>query len=80
MITPDGPVSGRADTAAPPASPTTRDRRPKVVALGGGHGLHAMLSALMLLDAELTAIVTVADDGGSSGPASPRGAGNRAAR
>jgi len=41
--------------------------RPKVVALGGGHGLHVMLSALGRLDAELTAVVTVADDGGSSG-------------
>jgi uncharacterized cofD-like protein len=42
------------------------------VALGGGHGLHATLSALRLLalrdvvDA-VTAVVTVADDGGSSG-------------
>src|SRR3954451_9944003 len=42
-------------------------RRPRVVALGGGHGLYAMLSALVQLDAELTAVVTVADDGGSSG-------------
>ena len=42
-------------------------RRPKVVALGGGHGLHAMLTALATLDTDLTAIVTVADDGGSSG-------------
>ena len=39
----------------------------KVVALGGGHGLHAALSALRLLTTDLTAIVTVADDGGSSG-------------
>ncbi|WP_114597624.1 gluconeogenesis factor YvcK family protein [Renibacterium salmoninarum] len=38
-----------------------------VVALGGGHGLYASLSALRLLTSELTAIVTVADDGGSSG-------------
>nr|WP_218847047.1 uridine diphosphate-N-acetylglucosamine-binding protein YvcK [Psychromicrobium silvestre] len=38
-----------------------------VVALGGGHGLSASLSALRLLTSELTAIVTVADDGGSSG-------------
>ena len=43
------------------------DRRPKVVALGGGHGLFAMLTALRTLDVELTAVVTVADDGGSSG-------------
>ncbi|MET3806103.1 putative cofD-like protein [Nakamurella sp. UYEF19] len=40
---------------------------PKIVALGGGHGLHAMLSALGRLDARITAVVTVADDGGSSG-------------
>ena len=39
----------------------------KVVALGGGHGLHASLSGLRRVTRELTAIVTVADDGGSSG-------------
>jgi uncharacterized cofD-like protein len=39
----------------------------KVVALGGGHGLHASLSALRTITGDLTAIVTVADDGGSSG-------------
>jgi len=38
-----------------------------VVALGGGHGLHASLSALRRVTRDLTAIVTVADDGGSSG-------------
>ncbi len=42
------------------------------VALGGGHGLHASLSALRLLHDDLTldqvtAVVTVADNGGSSG-------------
>lgn len=47
-------------------------RAQAVVALGGGHGLHASLSALrhllddLTLDA-LTAVVTVADNGGSSG-------------
>lgn len=40
---------------------------PRVVALGGGHGLHATLSALRILTDEVTAVVTVADDGGSSG-------------
>ncbi|BCT76136.1 putative gluconeogenesis factor [Sinomonas cyclohexanicum] len=40
---------------------------PSVVALGGGHGLAASLSALRLLTSDLTAVVTVADDGGSSG-------------
>jgi uncharacterized cofD-like protein len=39
----------------------------RAVALGGGHGLHASLSALRLLTRHLTAVVTVADDGGSSG-------------
>jgi uncharacterized cofD-like protein len=40
---------------------------PSVVALGGGHGLFASLSALRRVTERLTAIVTVADDGGSSG-------------
>lgn len=40
---------------------------PAVVALGGGHGLAATLSALKHLSWRLTAVVTVADDGGSSG-------------
>jgi uncharacterized cofD-like protein len=38
-----------------------------VVALGGGHGLHASLSALREVARDVTAVVTVADDGGSSG-------------
>jgi uncharacterized cofD-like protein len=38
-----------------------------VVAFGGGHGLAASLSALRRVVDDLTAIVTVADDGGSSG-------------
>ncbi|WP_307793624.1 gluconeogenesis factor YvcK family protein [Actinotalea soli] len=42
-------------------------RGPAVVALGGGHGLFASLSALRLMSDRLTAVVTVADDGGSSG-------------
>jgi uncharacterized cofD-like protein len=39
----------------------------RVVALGGGHGLAASLSALRRVTDDVTAIVTVADDGGSSG-------------
>lgn len=38
-----------------------------VVAFGGGHGLAATLKALRHLTHQLTAVVTVADDGGSSG-------------
>ncbi|MEU4767201.1 uridine diphosphate-N-acetylglucosamine-binding protein YvcK [Actinosynnema sp. NPDC023794] len=37
------------------------------VALGGGHGLHATLTALRKVTDDVTAVVTVADDGGSSG-------------
>ena len=39
----------------------------RVAALGGGHGLAASLSALRLVTGNITAVVTVADDGGSSG-------------
>ncbi|MCF2706255.1 uridine diphosphate-N-acetylglucosamine-binding protein YvcK [Arcanobacterium haemolyticum] len=45
----------------------SRTTPPQVVALGGGHGLYASLSALKHLTDDVTAIVTVADDGGSSG-------------
>jgi uncharacterized cofD-like protein len=44
-----------------------RPRQRSVVAFGGGHGLYASLSALRRVSRDLTAIVTVADDGGSSG-------------
>lgn len=47
--------------------PSVRPLNPKVAALGGGHGLFASLSALRRVTRQLTAIVTVADDGGSSG-------------
>ena len=40
---------------------------PAIVALGGGHGLSAILRGLKLYTENLTAIVTVADDGGGSG-------------
>lgn len=40
---------------------------PRVVALGGGHGLYATLSAARRITPHVTAVVTVADDGGSSG-------------
>ncbi len=40
---------------------------PSIVALGGGHGLYATLSAARRLTPHVTAVVTVADDGGSSG-------------
>jgi uncharacterized cofD-like protein len=45
----------------------TAMREVRVVALGGGHGLAANLSALRTFCSDLTAVVTVADNGGSSG-------------
>ncbi len=39
----------------------------RVVALGGGHGLAVTLQALRRVTPAVTAVVTVADDGGSSG-------------
>ena len=41
--------------------------RPRVVALGGGHGLAVVLRAARQYAADITAVVSVADDGGSSG-------------
>jgi len=43
------------------------ERAPKIVAVGGGHGLSVLLSGLKNYTYNLTAVVTVADDGGSSG-------------
>ena len=47
--------------------PVTGSSRPRVVAVGGGHGLAASLRAARLYAGTVTAIVSVADDGGSSG-------------
>jgi uncharacterized cofD-like protein len=44
-----------------------RGRGPKVVVIGGGTGLSTLLRGLKEYTSNLTAIVTVADDGGSSG-------------
>ena len=41
--------------------------KPKVVVIGGGTGLSVLLRGLKHFPVEITAIVTVADDGGSSG-------------
>ena len=45
----------------------TRSRGPRVVAIGGGTGMSSLLRGLKEYTANLAAIVTVADDGGSSG-------------
>ena len=43
------------------------NRGPSIVAIGGGTGLSTLLSGLKRYSSHITAIVTVADDGGSSG-------------
>ena len=60
--------------SAPPTAPQTALKPllldptgPAVVAIGGGHGLAAALEAVQLYAGKVTAIVSVADDGGSSG-------------
>lgn len=44
-----------------------RERGPRIVVIGGGHGLSTLLRGFKEYTNNLTAIVTVADDGGSSG-------------
>lgn len=44
-----------------------RARGPRIVTIGGGHGLATLLRGLKAFTRNLTAVVTVADDGGSSG-------------
>jgi uncharacterized cofD-like protein len=44
-----------------------RERGPRIVTIGGGHGLATLLRGLKSYTSNLTAVVTVADDGGSSG-------------
>lgn len=46
---------------------TYRIRKPNIVVIGGGTGLPVILNGLRNQGASITAIVTVADDGGSSG-------------
>jgi uncharacterized cofD-like protein len=58
-------TSGVSEMALSPEPAGLADVR--VVALGGGHGLAASLSALRRVVSDLTAVVTVADNGGSSG-------------
>ncbi len=44
-----------------------KERGPRIVAIGGGHGLATLLRGLKNYSYNITAVVTVADDGGSSG-------------
>jgi uncharacterized cofD-like protein len=68
-----GPPAPSSPSSKSPAgssishSPSALDARPRVVAVGGGHGLAATLRAARLYSSQITAVVSVADDGGSSG-------------
>ena len=55
------------DLASAVSEHRRRGRGPRVVAIGGGTGLSILLRGLKQHSSNLTAIVTVADDGGSSG-------------
>jgi uncharacterized cofD-like protein len=61
------PMTPGQTGAAAPGGFADALRDVKVVALGGGHGLSASLSALRRVVTDVTAVVTVADNGGSSG-------------
>ncbi|NLG26312.1 MAG: YvcK family protein, partial [Chloroflexi bacterium] len=60
-----------ASSSQPPTTPSGPSEPvsppPRIVAVGGGHGLSTLLRGLKGQRAQLTAIVTMADDGGSSG-------------
>ena len=58
------PIEDLADTIY---NRWTRGRGPKIVAIGGGTGLSVLLRGLRHHTDNLTAIISVADDGGSSG-------------
>jgi uncharacterized cofD-like protein len=57
----------RSPDHTPARIPARIPAQTKVVTFGGGHGMYACLSALRRVTDQLTAVVTVADDGGSSG-------------
>lgn len=59
--------SGRRPLAEVIYQKRALDRGPRIVAIGGGTGLSSLLRGLKEHTSHLTAVVTVADDGGSSG-------------
>ncbi len=61
-----GATIGAAGSSAP-ASSNGSDAGPRVVAVGGGHGTAVTLRAALGYAASVTGVVSVADDGGSSG-------------
>jgi uncharacterized cofD-like protein len=66
------PLPAVADTqrmavSSPPALPAGTGAGPKIVVIGGGTGMPQLLRGLRTYTDHITAVVTVADDGGSSG-------------
>ncbi len=64
VLLPDGERDALVDRIY---SARTLQRGPKIVAIGGGTGLSTLLRGLKTYTSNITAVVTVADDGGSSG-------------
>ena len=64
LILASNTIDGLADTIYTRRS---RGRGPRIVTIGGGTGLSVLLRGLKAYTDNLTAIITVADDGGSSG-------------
>ena len=58
---------GQAGLRLPPGHRQVSEVRPAVVAIGGGHGTAVTLKAARRYAGSLTGVVSVADDGGSSG-------------
>ena len=64
LVLASGSIDSLADTIY---NRRSRGRGPRIVAIGGGTGLSVLLRGLKAYTDNLTAIITVADDGGSSG-------------
>ena len=60
-------AAGESPGAGPHLHLVSEPTGPRVVAIGGGHGLAATLRATRTYAGEITAVVSVADDGGSTG-------------
>jgi uncharacterized cofD-like protein len=61
------PPTPATELAAKPRSAFPAPRPPRIVAIGGGTGMPQLLRGLRAYTDNITAVVTVADDGGSSG-------------
>lgn len=66
-MTPPIPTGRKNRADSPENAAGSGGEGPRVVAIGGGHGLAATLRAARTYASEVTAVVSVADDGGSSG-------------